>query len=138
MKNEEEHSLISSELPLIYNLNILENIAIIKEVHENMNTKQAQIVAQESLDRISLPHIGFKRSNECSIMELFYVMVIRACMSKESRIIIQTPEKLIGNLKNIHVALEKITLLDFKKEILIVDTIDNKNFYKGSLCNIVE
>ncbi|MEA2073661.1 MAG: hypothetical protein U9O86_08755 [Campylobacterota bacterium] len=103
-----------------------------------MNTKKAQTLAQESLDRISLSHIGLKRSNECSIMELFYVMVIRACMSKESRIIMQTPGKLIGNLKNIHVALEKVTLLEFKKEILIVDTTDNKNFYKGSLCNIVE
>lgn len=59
-------------------------------------------------------------------------------MAKEQKIIIKTPQYLLDNLKNIKVALERVALLNIDKNILIVDTSDNINYYKGSLCNIIE
>lgn len=103
-----------------------------------MSTQKAQALAEEALERISLSEIGLKRSNKCTTLDVFYVMVIRACMTNESRIIIKTPYSLIENLKNINMVLDRISHLKTRKKILLLDTLDNKNFYKGTICNIIE
>jgi len=138
IESEENYSLVADDLPLIYNLNIVENIAIIKEVHEDMKALKAESLAMDALSLLSLEYIGLKRLNECTIMDIFYVMVIRASMSDDEKIFIKMPSSLLGNLKKIHLALEKLSLLQLDKDIYILDTQDNKNFYKGSLCNIIE
>lgn len=130
---------MSSETPLISNLNMLENIALIKEFHEHMPTSQAQSIAKEYLQKLGLAHIGSYRANQCTSLELFYVMVIRALMPRTKDILIVTPLMLIKKIDSMNAIIETLEQLnDGKKKITIVDTLSNKLYYKGCRCNIIE
>jgi ABC-type cobalamin/Fe3+-siderophores transport system ATPase subunit len=117
---------------------MLENIALIKEVHEHMPTLQAQEKAKESLKKIELENIAFNRLNLCSSYEVFCVCLIRALMTKEMNVIIVSPFHLIDNLRNIETIVSTIKKLEVKKNIFILDTISNETHYKDSSCNIVK
>jgi len=118
---------------------MLENIALIQEVHAQMPTKQAQDLAKQYLLKIELESIGTKRINQCSSVEIFYIMCIRALMMEEKKIIIKTPYTLVENLRDIASVLDNIAKLNYEnKEILILDTQNNQIHYKGCQCNIVK
>ena len=138
LKVEDNYSLVSSELPLIYNLNMLENISLIKEVHEHMPVVDAQQLAMEFLKRVALENIALKRVNECSIIEIFYVMFIRALMSSEKRVLIEVTHGVVDSLTNIHALLESINILNTEKEVVILDLQEREIYYRGSRCNIIK
>ncbi|WP_373004709.1 hypothetical protein [Sulfurimonas sp.] len=117
---------------------MLENIALIKEVHEHMPTELAQKEAKESLKKIDLENIAFNRLNQCNSYEVFCVCLIRALMTKESDVIIVSPFHLIDNLRDIKTIVSAIDKLKVMKNILILDTISNETHYKDSSCNIVK
>jgi ABC-type lipopolysaccharide export system ATPase subunit len=117
---------------------MLENIALIKEVHEHMPTEQAQEQAKEYLKKIELEDIGLNRLNQCNTYEVFCISFIRALMTKEINIIIISPFHLIDNLRDIETIVDTIQKLEVKKNILILDTLSNEIHYKDSLCNIVK
>jgi len=134
---QKDYSLISAKTPLISNLNMIENIALIKEVHESLATKLAQKEASEYLEKIDIS-IGLNRLNQCTSFEIFCVYLIRALMTKETNVIIVTPFHLIDNLKKINEILMVIEKLEINKNIFILDTLSNETHYKGCLCNIVK
>ncbi len=134
----EDYSLISKEAPLISNLNMIENIALIKEVHERLSIAKAENIAKEYLEKIGISRIGLNRLNLCSSLEIFYVMFIRALMSKEMNVIIMTPFSLISNLRDIQPIIDNIEILNESKNILIFDSIINEPHYEGSSCPIVK
>jgi ABC-type lipoprotein export system ATPase subunit len=118
---------------------MVENIALIKEFHEHMATSQAQNLAKEYLQTLELAHIGSYRVNQCSSLELFYVMVVRALMSHKKDIFILTPLLLIKDIDSMNAIIETLEKLnDGKKRITIVDTFSNKLYYEGCRCNIIE
>ncbi|WP_373036816.1 hypothetical protein [Sulfurimonas sp.] len=117
---------------------MLENIALIKEVHEHMPTKKAQEEAKEQLKKIELESISLNRLNQCDTYEVFCVSLIRALMTKEMNVIIVSPFHLIDNLRDIETVVATIQKLEVKKNILILDTVSNEIHYKGSSCNIVK
>lgn len=132
-----DYSLVSKNLPLIYNLNIIENIALIKEVHENLSVAQAQNLAIEALELVSYGEIAKKRANSCSSMEIFFAMFLRALMTQEPNIIIEMRYNLVENLQDIETVLQKISLFSDKKNIIVLDISDKKNHYKGYRCNMI-
>ena len=134
----EDYSLVSVDIPLISNLNILENISLIKEVHEHISTLEAQNLAREKLFSIDLEHIAQFRVPACSAVEIFYTMFIRASMSQEETIYILNPQVTMGNLKYIDKILTNLQKINCYKNIVILDIIDNEDSYKGCLCNIVK
>ena len=117
---------------------MLENIALIKEVHFNMPTKQAQLLAREFLDKIDLSYIGEFRINQCSFSQLFFVKLIRALMSKEKKVIIKTPYSLLYSLRDMKNICQKIDILNIDKDILILDTYNNEINYVESSCNMIK
>jgi len=115
---------------------MLENIALIREVHTLMPTSKAQELANQYLQKINLDSIGTKRLNQCSSLEIFYVMCIRALMMDAKTVIIETPYAIVDNLRDIASVLENISILNFtNKKILILDTQNNQIHYKGCKCN---
>ena len=118
---------------------MLENIALIKEFHEHMATSQAQALAKEYLQKLKLTHIGTYRVNQCSSLELFYVMFIRALMSQKKEILIVTPPLLIKKIEKMDAIIQILEMLnDTNKQIVIVDTIANEIYYKGCRCNTIK
>jgi len=117
---------------------MLENIALIKEVHESMPTKLAQQQANEYLEKIQLQDIGLNRLNQCNTLEVFYVCLIRALMTKETDVIIVTPFHLIDNLREIEILIASIKKLKTQKNIIFLDTLSNETHYEGCSCNILK
>jgi len=111
---------------------MLENIALIKEVKEFMPTYQAQREGLELLSKLKLAHIGVKRVAQCSNEELFYVMFIRAMMSKKDDIIIDMPYSIIHNLADVIKLISNIELLNNQqKNLFILDSLNHKIRYNS-------
>jgi len=109
---------------------MLENIALIKEVQKFISTKKAQEEGFKLLDKINLAEIGLKRVGQCSSLELFYVMFIRALMTQKNYIIINMPYAIIHNLHDIKQLINNLELLNNKqKKIFILDTLNHKMRY---------
>ncbi len=117
---------------------MLENIALIKEVHEHLPTKSAQAEAREALAKIELEKISLFRVNMCDAYEIFCVSLIRAMMSNDKRLIIISPLNLLDSLSSIDDLVDIINKLQMNKDILILDTLSNETHYKEASCNIVK
>ena len=99
------------DVPLISNQDVYMNIALIKQYHENMPRHEAQQLAVESLERLAIGHIAYKRNPALNSEERFCVMLLRAAMVKDAMILIDQPFKIIPHLKDtqfITTALKKI------------------------------
>ena len=135
---QKEYSLISEETPLLSNLNMLENIALIKEVHEQMPSSKAQRLAKSYLEKIKLGYISYNRPVECTEIDIFYVMFIRALMTKEIHIIIVMPISLIHDIEYVKTLIENIEVLNNNKNIILLDSQNNESNYKGCSCSIIK
>ena len=115
-----------------------ENIALIQEVHHKKPRLKAEKEAIDMLRKIHLGDIADKRSNQCTNLEKFYVMLIRALMCDKECIMIKTPFILVDTLLDIEKIISNIEILNKDKGIIILDTINNQNNYKGCQCNIIK
>lgn len=107
-----------------------ENIALIKETHEHKGIKDAEDEAYRMLEKIELGKIMLNRVSQCSSLEIFFVMFIRALMTQEKSIMIVPLFLLSSNLEDIKTVLEKISILNSDKNIYILDLISNENYYR--------
>ena len=133
---QKESILISKDTPLISNLDMCENISLIKEVHHLISTTKAKALAMECLKKLSLEDIAFKRPTQCDDTQKFYVMFIRALMCDVSTVIILDPSRLINTLKDIKAIIENIEVLS-EKSVIILDTFSNEVHYEGCSCHIL-
>lgn len=129
MKTFKNSVLISKELPLISNLNMIENIAIIEEFHNRITTNEAHSHGFELLKKINCESIAYKHINECSYLELFYVMLLRAIMCKEDVIIVCYVYFLVEDLETLDPIVEVLENLKIQKKIVFVDSKKNKHLY---------
>ena len=103
-----------------------------------LSINEAQKIANEYLIKLNMQHIGLLRKSQCSSIEIFFTMFIRALMSKKKTIIIESPLLIINNIRDIEIIIQKIDLLNNDKKILIIDTIANEAHYKGCTCHIIK
>ena len=108
-----------------------ENIALIQEVHHKKARIEAENEATSLLKKINQESIANKRTNQCSKLEIFYVMIVRAIVCDASRIFIQTPFALVDALGDISQVVANIEILNQDKGIIILDTQSNNIHYKG-------
>jgi len=116
---------------LLSNLDMKENIALIKEVHKNISRDLAEKEAIEMLTKINLEDIANKRQNQCKKIEIFYVMIIRALMCDSNTIFIKSPFLLIDTLTNFDDIAKNISILNKHKGIIILDTYSNQLHYRN-------
>lgn len=121
--------LLCEDTPLLSNLNMKENIALIREVHHRIEISKAEKEAVEMLQKIALEEVADKRQGECTDLQRFYVMLIRAVMSDEEKIIIHFPFSMVHSALEMDDLVAKIRQMDLKKEIIILDTLTNKSHY---------
>jgi len=136
MQTHKESAIISAETPLIANLDMCENIALIKEVHDNMSTVDAESLAVEILSVLGLKKISRKRVASCTKEEQFLVMCIRAMMTQEKSVMIKLPGEILGSLLHIQKLIQSMKKLNNGKEIFILDSLNHKKHYEGCECNI--
>lgn len=130
MRDRRNTGLVSSEAPLISNLNIWENVALIKQYHQNMPENQAKKLALRHLKRLGLENIADIRDPDLKEKEVFCGMLLRAAMVVDAVIFIDRPFKLLPTVMDstfIYNTLKKID--DLYKQCYIFDYIWNKNKY---------
>jgi len=122
--------LVSLEAPLISNLDVWGNIALIYQHHREISKKLARDFVMQCLQRYDLEKIAYKRNPVLSEEERFCVKVLRAAMVGEAVIVIDRPFKMLHYIKDttfIYETLGKIEDLFTRCEIL--DYSQEKNRY---------
>lgn len=113
--------LVSSDVPLISNLDVWSNIALIYQYHREVSQTKAQAFVTQCLQRYDLEKIAYKRNSMLSEEERFCVKVLRAAMVANAVIVIDRPFKMLHYLKEttfIYETLGKIEDLFTKCDIL--------------------
>lgn len=136
---DRENTFVSSNIPLLSNLSMLENIALVLQVHEHLSRKQAHQEVYHALNALGLEKIAMLRYEACSDKEIFLVQLIRACIKKDVRIIIEQPFLLLGDEFNLDFVFNALDTLNIACErVLVVDLIHQKNYYQEDRCHIIE
>jgi ABC-type transporter Mla maintaining outer membrane lipid asymmetry ATPase subunit MlaF len=90
--------LVSLEVPLISNLPVWSNIALIRQYHENMPWEEAKTLALDLLQRFGMAGIAEKRNPSLKMEELFCVMLIRAAMVRDAVVVLDRPFRIFPDL----------------------------------------
>lgn len=124
--------LVSMETPLISNLNVIENIALILQYHGGMSRKHAYGEVMRYLVALGLEGIAEMRNTFLSDRERFAVMLLRAVMVKENYVVIDRPFKLVPSLIDCGYVLDLLKKLDDRLHMcLIMDYAWNEGRYMG-------
>lgn len=108
---------------------MLENIALIEEIHQNKTIQEAQDKAISLLKLISLEHIAHKRVNLCTPTEIFWVMFLRAYLFNAKTIIVQFIFSITYEINTIEEIIETLQKLNITKNIIFVDIKTNQHLY---------
>ncbi len=118
---------------------MVENIALIIQVHERLSRKKAQKFAYDALKTLGLDHLASLRYDACTAEEIFYAQLIRAFVKKGARIVIDQPFVFLTEQNSINFILNALdALLIPYQRVLIVDLKHQQSHYKEVSCHIEE
>ena len=118
---------------------MIENIALIAQVHEHLSRHDAQKEASNNLKALGLLTLSSLRYEACSEKEIFYVQLIRAKSQKDAIIVIDQPFVFLTEEMNLNFILEALdALLISYQDVLIIDLAHQRSHYKESACHIEE
>ncbi len=92
--------LVSLEVPLISNLPVWSNIALIRQYHENMPWEEAKTLALDLLQRFGMAATAEKRNSSLIAEERFCIMLIRAAMVRDAVVVLDRPFRILPDLQN--------------------------------------
>jgi ABC-type uncharacterized transport system YnjBCD ATPase subunit len=92
--------MVSEDVPLISNLDVWINIALIRQYHQNLSGEAAQKEVMGYLRRYQLEAIAHKRTPALTHEQRFRVMLLRAAMVADAVVVIDRPFKLLPALQD--------------------------------------
>ncbi|HNT27060.1 MAG TPA: hypothetical protein PKH10_02675 [bacterium] len=104
---------VSADIPLLSNLSVFRNIALIRQYHERLGREESHRLTTEALERFGLCGIAEKRPYDLSERDLFLVKLLRAAQRKEALIVIDRPFVQIAGLRSFEWIRKHLELLDF-------------------------
>jgi ABC-type nitrate/sulfonate/bicarbonate transport system ATPase subunit len=126
---------VSPDAPLISNLAIWSNIALIRQYHQNMPLDEAKALALELLSLMDMEAISEKRNSALTTEERFCAMLLRAAMVRDAVLVLDRPFSILTNLRDgifIMDALHRID--DLIAEVHIFDYSWAESCYGGAEC----
>ena len=131
---------VSSHTPLLSNLNIIENIALIEEVHQRYNRDISHKNALIKLSQFKMQSLANKKASQCNELEKFTLILIRASMMTNVTIVIVTPLVQYQSQNSLDYLLKAMQILKIEERTVILDLSLYKNDYKekGLPCHIIE
>ncbi len=130
-EKNERLSWVSANVPLISNLDVWANIALIRQYHENMAAAEARRLAEEYLRRYGLEGISSKRGPALTNEQRFCVMLLRAVMVRDAILIIDQPYKILIYSKADTYLDDTLKVIDDSfKECYIFDLTWNRDRYR--------
>ncbi len=125
--------MVSLDIPLISNLDVWLNIALIRMYHRNQSQGEAEKEVTGYLDRYDLGRIAYSRSSALTDRERFCVMLLRAAMVADAAILIDRPFRIIPELDDGRFVFESIRVIeDLFRSSMIFDYIWFKDRYGSS------
>jgi ABC-type uncharacterized transport system YnjBCD ATPase subunit len=123
--------LVSLDVPLLSNLDVWVNIALIKQYHENLSADKAQKLVLSYLARYGLEDISSKRNPALTNKERFCAMLLRAAMVMDAMVVIDRPFTIIPDVQDDRFIYETLKAVDDSyRECHIFDYIWSKDRYK--------
>jgi len=131
---------VSRKTPLLSNLNIIENIALIEEVHQRVPRELSHRHVLEKLKAVNMQKIAQYRTSQCNEYENFVARLIRASMMQYATIIIISPLQQFFSKEPVDVLINVICDLKIEDSVEILDLTLYENDYadKGVECHIIK
>jgi ABC-type lipoprotein export system ATPase subunit len=104
--------MVSEDVPLISNLDVWINIALIKQYHQNLPRETAEEEVMGYLRRYGLEKIANKRNPALTDEQRFRVMLLRAVMVAEAVVVIDRPFKLLPELQDSRFIYDSLAVID--------------------------
>lgn len=104
--------LVSEGTPLISNLDVWANIALIPQYHRNMPWREAEAYVVDLLDRLDMLSIAYRRNSALTNEERFCAMVLRAAVVEDSILVLDRPFKILSNLKDAGFMMDTLQKVD--------------------------
>ncbi|MFA5181254.1 MAG: hypothetical protein WC405_08015 [Syntrophales bacterium] len=135
MGREKDHlGLVSLDAPLISNLSVLSNIALIKQYHGRLSVREAEDIAKMYLTKLHLEDIATKRNPVLLEEQRFCVMVLRAVMVENAMVVIDRPFKIMSDLDDTRFIRDVLTSVeDLFQECHVFDYLWNEKRYAGGM-----
>ena len=131
LEHRKNLGLVSLDAPLLSNLDVSVNIALIKQYHENLSADKARELVLLYLTRYHLEHISNKRNSALTNRERFYVMLLRAAMVRDSIVVIDKPFTIVPDVQDDQFIYDALKVVDDSfKECHIFDYIWFKDRYR--------
>ncbi len=131
LKHKKNLGLVSLDVPLISNLDVSVNIALIKQYHENLSADMAQRLVLSYLTKYSLADISHKRNPALTNRERFCAMLLRAAMVRDSIVVIDRPFTIIPDVQDDRFIYDALKVVDDSfKECHIFDYLWSKDRYR--------
>jgi len=116
-----------------------ENISLILQTHEHLSRNKAYQRVDKALTSLHIEHLALLRYEVCSAKEIFLVQLIRACIQKSARIIIEQPFMFLNDEINLNFLFDALDALDVSWErIRIIDLKHQENYYEEDRCHIIK
>lgn len=129
--HESNLGLVSPEVPLISNLPVWRNIALIRQYHENMPADVAKSMVLDLLQRFGIVSTAEMRSPSLSDQERFCIMLIRAATVREAVVLLDRPFRILPDLPDGRFFMDAIRKVDdLIVEVHIFDYNREKERYR--------
>ena len=133
MTHKPRLGLVSLEAPLISNLAVWSNIALIRQYHQNMPKHEARTFTEDLLRRLGMVSIAEKRNPALTTEERFCAMLLRASMVRDAILVLDRPFNILTNLRDGHFIMETLRKVDdLIAETYIFDYSWEKERYGGA------
>jgi len=124
--------IVSPLYPLISNLSVLQNVALIKEYHARWPRKKAEGVTWAYLEKMGMVEIGNKRNPALSPKERFVAMVLRAAFMEGELVVIDRPFVLMPAVNTADFVINTLQVVeDLFNQGIILDYVWNTDRYEG-------
>jgi ABC-type nitrate/sulfonate/bicarbonate transport system ATPase subunit len=123
---------VSLEAPLIANLAVWNNIALIRQYHENMPRHEAKSLTEALLNRLGMASIMDKRNPALTTQERFCAMLLRAALVRGAILVLDKPFSILTNLRDGGFIMENLRKLD---DLIAETHIFDYNWQKGRYGN---
>lgn len=98
--NKNSLGMVSPDAPLISNLDCWLNVALIKQYHEDMPKDFSYQIVIKELQRFNLEGIAHMRPSILNERERFLLKLLRACMVRDARLLIDRPSLMLPGEKD--------------------------------------
>jgi ABC-type sugar transport system ATPase subunit len=122
--------LVSLEAPLISNLAVWSNIALIRQYHQNMPRREARALAGNLLLRLDMASIAEQETHDLTKEERFCVMLLRAAMVEDAILVLDRPFSILTNHRDERFLMDTLRKVDdLIAEMYIFDYNGEKEHY---------